>query len=153
MKSLSLILVLLVSMTHSLQAEEKWEASPFFAKEDVGERKILLPYPFSASKYGKGKYRLDGPESRGQLNCVFFTFESAGEATEQTSLVEWQPKVELIGDTRALVKERLMFNPFLASPPQEAAMLKIRLTALSDEISEQLQQTAEAILQKNAKSE
>lgn len=136
-----------------LVAEEKWEASQFFAKQDVGEGEFLLPYPYSASKYGKGKYRLDGPASRGQLNCLFFTFESAAEGTEQTSLIEWQPKVELIGDARALVRERLMINPFQVSPPPEAAMLKIRLTALSDDIAAQLQQTAEAILKKNAKSE
>lgn len=152
-KSFAVSIALFLGLIFSALAEEKWTASTFFAKEDVGEGEFLLPYPYSASKYGHGKYRLDGPDSRGQLNCIFFWFESAAEGTETTSLIEWQPKVELIGDTRALVKETLMLNPFQASPPAQAAMLKIRLTALSDEIAERLQKTAEAILKKNAKGE
>lgn len=134
----------------ALRAEGEWQVSDFFAPADVGNAKIMLPANFSASKYGKGKYRLDGPQSRGQLNCLFFHFENAAEATANASLLEWKASTALINDSKALVREAIFLNPFQAAPPPEAVVLKIRLTAQNEDIAGELQQTAEKILKKNA---
>jgi len=155
MRTMRLPALLLAALAAGLlpMAAEEWATTSFFSPADVGDmgtRKFQVPKGWSVSKYGKGKYRFDGPDSRGQLNCIFYTFESADEATQTADLTTWAPSTALIQDQKAIVREALYPNPFMETPAPASAMLKVRLTAMDGEIADKLQETAQAILNKNA---
>ena len=121
----------------------------------------MLPEHFLASKYGKGKYRIDGTMSEGHFNCIYIIFQASG-SLEPTSVsdagkstftirgqeVTWRSYETVVEGRSVILKEALVPNIL---PHQEQGndsdYIWLRIDGTNQEISDQLTPIAENILQ------
>ena len=119
-----------------------WKAADFIAPADAS-KPIMIPPNFFTSQIGKGKYRLDGPDSQGKVNCIFLFFEP--EDPQRTVPSPWAQIEDASFPHGTEIRERVIRNPFGATG---SALLRIRVTAKDKNIADSLIQIADSILTK-----
>jgi len=120
-----------------------WKAANFIDSFDA-TRPIWIPPDFSASKFGRGKYRLDGPDSQGTVNCIFLFFEP--QAAQLTIPNEWKPIGDATLQNEVIIRERVIPNPFEGEGAGDTATLRIRVTAKDAATAQELMGIAESII-------
>ena len=107
---------------------------------------LVMTTDFCVSKYGQGCYRIDGANSYGKLNCIFFLFEPASKPEVTEKEVKWTESVLESEGKKILRKEALLLNPLPRKENPLAAILRIRVDAANKELLSSLSQRAEEIL-------
>jgi len=144
MNFVAIIAITLLSICSAFASD--WKTAEFIATSDAS-LSILIPPDFSVSKYGKGKYRLDGVNSQGKVNCIFLLFEP--ESTlEKSDKTEWKLVEDLSLPTGTSVFEKTIKNPFEPTNQADAAILRVRVTGKSETISAELKGLADQITKK-----
>ncbi len=158
MKTIFFIFTLLLAITAFGAGTKK--ASDIAWNSDECSNPLLLPEHFYVSKYGKGKYRVDGMMSQGHFNCIYISFQasdsldSASVADARNSTftlkgkeVTWRTYKTVVEGRSVIRKEALIPN-ILPRQKQgnDSDYIWLRIDVTSPEILDQLTPIAEATL-------
>ena len=122
---------------------------------------LMLPERYFVSKYGKGKYRIDGMESKGRLNCIFIQFQdtdtlepqSIPDARTSSFMIKgeeakWRT-YEVTADGASFVRREALIRNILPRQKEgdAAGFILLRIDGASQAIVDELTAVAEKILQ------
>lgn len=124
----------------------EWKAAEFISESDA-TRPIQIPTSFSVSKYGKGKYRLDGDRSYGQVNCIFLSFEPNIAKVSKVHH-DWEKIEDATLPSGTMIYEKVIVNPFEPKAPAGPIALRIRVTGDKDATVDELKSAANQIISK-----
>lgn len=144
MNFIATIAITLLSICSAVASD--WKTAEFIADSDASLA-ILIPPNLSVSKYGKGKYRLDGVNSQGKVNCIFLFFEPEG-TLEKSDETEWKLVKDPSLPAGTSIFEKIIRNRFEPTSQADAAMLRVRVTGKSETISAELKSVADQITKK-----
>jgi hypothetical protein len=142
-----------LTLVLNIRAEDEWKVSQIGFDRFESTNPLKIPKDFAVSKFGKGKYRLDGMDSFGRLNCIFFFFEPVPANETPKQELEWKEEQMDVEGKTIIRKEAVILNPFVRQNDDSRALLRVRVdvAVAKKELAASLSQIAEQII-KNTQS-